>query len=389
EVRGYRPCAWKRALVGVGVLGSGGLLLLLLYWLPEWRVRATCTPAACLRDARTLLLRTTDEFRQCFRVKVHVLLAPGRKPFDVTEPRATEGVSKRDGGRGLSAPRVDDHCEMFPHNQLVPIHYFSHHSTKYYWDDTIQTFETYNFEDYYYYATAIVFMSVISIATSLYTIKKQYVMLHNMVAAHSVVRVSVCRGDKDIEEAMSTELVPGDVIIIPANGMIMPCESVPVTKTSLPSSGAEGSSTYSTEEHKRHTLFCGTQVIQTRFYTGQLVKAVVVTTGFNTEKGQLVRSILYPKPTDFRLYRDAYLFLLCLVGVAGIGFIYTIVLSVINKVPARTIIIESLDIITITVPPALPAAMTAGIVYAQRRLKRLGIFCISPQRINMCGQLNL
>lgn len=59
------------------------------------------------------------------------------------------------------------------------------------------------------------------------------------------------------------------------------------------------------------------------------------------------------------------------------------------QVPARTIIIESLDIITITVPPALPAAMTAGIVYAQRRLKRVGIFCISPQRINMCGQLNL
>jgi len=58
----------------------------------------------------------------------------------------------------------------------------------------------------------------------------------------------------------------------------------------------------------------------------------VAPAGFNTEKGQLVRSILYPKPTDFRLYHDAYLFLLCLVGVAGIGFIYTIVLSVINKV---------------------------------------------------------
>lgn len=57
-----------------------------------------------------------------------------------------------------------------------------------------------------------------------------------------------------------------------------------------------------------------------------------VPTGFSTEKGQLVRSILYPKPTDFKLYRDAYLFLLCLVGVAGIGFIYTVVLSVMNKV---------------------------------------------------------
>lgn len=54
--------------------------------------------------------------------------------------------------------------------------------------------------------------------------------------------------------------------------------------------------------------------------------------GFSTEKGQLVRSILHPKPTDFKLYRDAYLFLLCLVGVAGIGFVYTIVLSIMSKV---------------------------------------------------------
>lgn len=30
----------------------------------------------------------------------------------------------------------------------------------------------------------------------------------------------------EIEQAMSTELVPGDVIIIPANGMIMPCDAV-------------------------------------------------------------------------------------------------------------------------------------------------------------------
>uniref|UniRef100_A0A3Q3AN20 ATPase 13A3 n=1 Tax=Kryptolebias marmoratus TaxID=37003 RepID=A0A3Q3AN20_KRYMA len=215
----------------------------------------------------------------------------------------------------------------------------------------------------------------------------------------------------DIEEILSTDLVPGDVMVIPSNGTIMPCdavlisgtcivnesmltgESVPVTKTNLPNPvpehRGEVSSAYNTEEHKRHTLFCGTNVIQTRFYTGELVKAVVVRTGFSTAKGQLVRSILYPKPTDFKLYRDAYLFLLCLVAVAGIGFIYTIILSIMNKVPAKTIIIESLDIITITVPPALPAAMTAGIVYAQRRLKRIGIFCISPQRINICGQINL
>uniref|UniRef100_A0AAQ5WYM8 Polyamine-transporting ATPase 13A3 n=1 Tax=Amphiprion ocellaris TaxID=80972 RepID=A0AAQ5WYM8_AMPOC len=397
EVWGYQPCLWKMILVGVGAVCSGGLLLLLLYWLPEWGVKSTCTPTS-LRDAQTLLLRTTV---------------------------------------GKDLARLTCATSF--------IQYFVHHSTKYYWNDVIvllvdfhmdnnnnpcpyafflfffffyqvlnpfyifQLFSVilWSTDSYYYYASAIVFMSIISIVTSLYTVKKQYVMLRDMVAAHSVVRVSVCRGNEDTEQAMSTELVPGDVIIIPANGMIMPCdailfngtcivnesmltgESVPVTKTSLPSSDEEATRAYDIEEHKKHTLFCGTHVIQTRFYAGELVKALVVRTGFSTEKGQLVRSILYPKPTDFKLYRDAYLFLLCLVGVAGVGFLYTIILSIMNKVPANTIVIESLDIITITVPPALPAAMTAGIVFAQRRLKRIGIFCISPQRINMCGQLNV
>ncbi|XP_020772878.2 LOW QUALITY PROTEIN: polyamine-transporting ATPase 13A3-like [Boleophthalmus pectinirostris] len=465
DVWGYRPCPWKLALVSVGVVCSGGLLLLLLYWLPQWSVKSTSSMCS-LREAHTVLLRSRDEFKQWFRARVHSMSAPGRRPF--------ENLELHTPTRKCSLSN-EEHDEKSVQQQTAQIYYFTHHSIKYYWNEGLQNFEFYkgledvevscaeihsehdtglskqvqeyrrlffgeneiavrvpsvfkllikevlnpfyifqlfsvilwSAEDYYYYASAIVLMSVISIAASLYTIKRQYVMLHDMVATHSVVRVSVCRGDKEVEQAMSTDLVPGDVIAIPANGMIMPCdaaliqgtcivnesmltgESVPVTKTNIPRSGEEGAQTYSLEQHKRHTLFCGTQVIQTRFYTGEMVKAVVVRTGFSTEKGQLVRSILYPKPTDFKLYRDAYLFLLCLVGVAAIGFIYTVALSVINNVPPRLIVIKSLDIITITVPPALPAAMTAGIVYAQRRLKRVGIFCISPQRINMCGQLNL
>uniref|UniRef100_A0A8C7F9R6 Polyamine-transporting ATPase 13A3 n=1 Tax=Oncorhynchus kisutch TaxID=8019 RepID=A0A8C7F9R6_ONCKI len=414
ELQGYRVCRWRVAVVGLWVLCTGGFLLLLLYWMPEWCVKATCSRTT-VREAEVVLLQST--------------------------------VSHCPRYYGRNHSGYFSNYFIFSHQF---IRYFTLHSTKYYWNDEVQNFEVltrlffgvneiavkvpsvfkllikevlnpfyifqlfsvilWSADEYYYYAVAIVFMSVISIATSLYTIKKQYVMLHDMVAAHSIVRVSVCRANNDIEEALSTDLVPGDVMVIPSNGTIMPCdavlvsgtcivnesmltgESVPVTKTNLPNPGEgdkEGDGAYSMEEHKRHTLFCGTHIIQTRFYSGELVKAVVVRTGFSTAKGQLVRSILYPKPTDFKLYRDAYLFLLCLVAIAGIGFVYSIVLSIMNKVPAKTIIIESLDIITITVPPALPAAMTAGIVYAQRRLKRIGIFCISPQRINICGQLNL
>uniref|UniRef100_A0A8C5MPF4 Polyamine-transporting ATPase 13A3 n=1 Tax=Leptobrachium leishanense TaxID=445787 RepID=A0A8C5MPF4_9ANUR len=478
EIWGYSLCRWKLALVAVGVLCSGGFLLLLLYWMPKWRVKATCSRAP-LKDCDVVLLRTTDEFKQWFCAKIRIRMCQGTDPFQTPASMTSKAMNGHAGllPEGLSA-HIEDCAFSITEIPLQEVRYFMHHSVTYFWSDLEHAFlfiygldegvqcseihtthngglskELHDYrklfyginditvkvpsvfkllikevlnpfyifqlfsvilwstDEYYYYAAAIVLMSVISIISSLYTIKKQYIMLHDMVAAHSIVRVSVCRENGETEEILSTDLVPGDLMVIPPNGTIMPCdavlisgtcivnesmltgESVPVTKTNLPipSSDSHGANneTYSTEVHKRHTLFCGTNVIQTRFYAGEPVKAIIVRTGFSTAKGQLIRSILYPKPTDFKLYRDAYMFLLCLVAVAGIGFIYTVVNSILKEVPASIIVIESLDIITITVPPALPAAMTAGIVYAQRRLRKIGIFCISPQRINICGQLNL
>ncbi|XP_021065625.1 probable cation-transporting ATPase 13A3 [Mus pahari] len=473
EIHGYNLCRWKLAMVFVGVICTGGFLLLLLYWMPEWRVKATCVRAA-VKDCEVVLLRTTDEFRIWFCAKIHFLPLENQPNLN-----AKSLVNKVSNGHAVHLTE-ENRCEMnkYSQSQSQQMRYFTHHSIRYFWNDAIHNFDflkgldegvscasiyekhsagltqgmhayrkliygvneiavkvpsvfkllikevlnpfyifqlfsviLWSIDEYYYYALAIVIMSIVSIISSLYSIRKQYVMLHDMVATHSTVRVSVCRVNEEIEEIFSTDLVPGDVMIIPLNGTVMPCdavlingtcivnesmltgESVPVTKTNLPNPSVDvkgmGEEQYSPETHKRHTLFCGTTVIQTRFYTGELVKAIVVRTGFSTSKGQLVRSILYPKPTDFKLYRDAYLFLLCLVVVAGIGFIYTIINSILNEKEVQEIIIKSLDIITITVPPALPAAMTAGIVYAQRRLKKVGIFCISPQRINICGQLNL
>jgi cation-transporting ATPase 13A2 len=47
--------------------------------------------------------------------------------------------------------------------------------------------------------------------------------------------------------------------------------------------GAAGDddATFSVKEHARHTLFCGTQVIQTRYYGNQRVRAVVIRTGMS------------------------------------------------------------------------------------------------------------
>ena len=44
------------------------------------------------------------------------------------------------------------------------------------------------------------------------------------------------------------------------------------------------------------------------------------------------------------------------------------------------IIVRALDLITIVVPPALPATLSIGTNFALSRLKKKEIFCISPQR---------
>ncbi|XP_047486397.1 polyamine-transporting ATPase 13A3-like isoform X3 [Penaeus chinensis] len=266
-----------------------------------------------------------------------------------------------------------------------------------------------SFDNYVLYATCIFLVSCLSVAVSLYETRKQSQSLHDMVEASNANTATVLRSTIEkttVEvEINTTDLVPGDVLVIPGTGCLMACdavlisgnaivnesmltgESVPVTKT--PVTISEGNETYSAEKHKRHTLFCGTAVIQTRYYGNAQVLAVVVRTGFTTAKGELVRSILYPRPLDFKFYKDSMKFILFMFGIASVGMSYSIYIYIIHKETILKTVVRTLDIVTIVVPPALPAAMTVGTYYAQSRLKKRGIFCISPPRINVSGKLKL
>lgn len=227
--------------------------------------------------------------------------------------------------------------------------------------------------------------------------------LHNVIESLKAEYIDVLTPSNGIESIACESLVPGDIIVIPASGGIMPCdaillsgscivnesmltgESVPVTKT--PPTSSEGPFEWLSQ--KRHILYAGTSVLQTRYYGSEKVLARVVRTGFNTSKGELVKSILYPRPIEFRFYEDSIKFISMLFCVAALGVVYTVHLYNDRGADLKTIIIRGLDIITIVVPPALPLAMTAGQVYSQARLKKKNIFCISPQRINVCGKLKL
>jgi cation-transporting ATPase 13A2 len=125
-----------------------------------------------------------------------------------------------------------------------------------------------------------------------------------------------------------------------------------------------------------------------------------------TTKGALVRSMLFPKPIGFKFYRDSIRFIMVLSGIAGLGFcasavqfvklgvyfLFTIRMVAFNQntqVRWHTILVRALDLITVVVPPALPATLSIGTSFALNRLRRSGIFCISPNRINVAGKINV
>lgn len=114
---------------------------------------------------------------------------------------------------------------------------------------------------------------------------------------------------------------------------------------------------------------------------------LVTRTGFLTTKGSLVRDILYPKPIKFKFYSDGLKFVGIMAILSIVGFVCTIPVMLNIGVETGDMIDRSLDLITITVPPALPAAMTCGVVFAIQRLKRKKIFCISPPRVNVAGRV--
>ncbi|XP_046387712.1 polyamine-transporting ATPase 13A3-like [Ischnura elegans] len=407
-----------------------GIPLLIAHWYKQWKVYAQCRRCALSKANVMLVKDSRGQYEAC---KVHddneYLGVPVRyfsyhlvryvwKPeiqfyqklhgfqWDNGEPKTlTELLDDSRGhtseeqeallnvfGENVIEVEVKSYARLFLEEIFHPFYLFQ-----------IGSVTLWALDEYYYYAGCVIFISSLSLIVSLLETRRQSIMLREMVTSSQVATVAVCRKNGGCEEVPVSKLVPGDLIAIPENGCSMPCdavlvagncivnesmltgESVPVTKT--PPTHSE--EPYEPENHKRHTLFCGTQVIQPRYYGSDKVLAVVTRTGYATAKGELVKSILFPQPLAFKLYEDSMKFILVLFCIAAIGMTYCIRLFLARGADTETIILRTLDIITIVVPPALPAAMTVGTVYSQSRLREQGIFCISPPRINVCGKIKL
>ncbi|EDO16420.1 hypothetical protein Kpol_1030p30 [Vanderwaltozyma polyspora DSM 70294] len=265
-------------------------------------------------------------------------------------------------------------------------------------------------DEYYYYAFCIFLISLISIIDSLLETKKTSKRLSELSAFSCEVRVF---RDEFWTHINSSELVPGDVYEISDPALtVCPCDSIllngdcVVNESMLTGESVPISKMPATEEtmHQlfndmeksqisslvsKSFLFNGTKVIRARVPHGQSAAlAVVVRTGFSTVKGSLVRSMVFPKPTGFKFYQDSFKYIGFMTLIAMIGFTISCIQFVRIGLDKKTMILRALDIITIVVPPALPATLTIGTSFSLSRLKEKGIFCISPTRVNVAGKVD-
>jgi cation-transporting ATPase 13A2 len=105
-----------------------------------------------------------------------------------------------------------------------------------------------------------------------------------------------------------------------------------------------------------------------------------------TTKGQLIRIILFPKEQDNIFQRESYKYLIFLFCLSVCTFIVLVIL-IHQYVELVDLVMKFFDLITITVPPALPVSMTFGIIYAVERLEKKGIFCIAQNKVIVGGMI--
>ena len=263
--------------------------------------------------------------------------------------------------------------------------------------------------EYEYYSTVIVVLTIVSLIASVYETRTNLVQLHEM--SKYSCDVNIYRKDPSgnlvPKKMSSTELVPGDLYEIPDDGLAMPCdtilvngtviinesmltgESTPILKNHMPSiEGTEFDT--SNPQSEKFMLFAGTKVVQKRALSNYKVLGVAYSTGFKTIKGNLIRGILFPKEIEEKFKKDSGKYIIFMSILCVIGFAISLKFLIDNAGLTTTdIVMKFLDLITTTVPPSLPACISVGITYALSRLKKQKIICIARERINIAGKVNI
>ena len=172
-------------------------------------------------------------------------------------------------------------------------------------------------------------------------------------------------------------------------------ESAPIIKSHLPNIKQN----FDEENDEKYFLFAGTKIVQKRSENKKPVIALVYSTGFNTVKGNLIRSILYPVQTDSKFANESAKFMIVMAIICILGYM-TAIPHKINLAKnaeddeerneiIKEMFLKGFDLITTAVPPSLPCCLDVGKSIAQRRYKKKGIICINREKIISAGKIDV
>ena len=290
-----------------------------------------------------------------------------------------------------------------------------------FFQETLQPFYLYTllactvwiYDSYIFYAVMIIFFAVLSGVVTVYGDRQN--LLNIKKSINIVIPINVYR-DGQWKTVVSTSIYPGDVVELKDGDTVaadlvlitgeciidessITGEAVPVRKfpLQLPSSQWNAENIKIESLKKRHALYMGTSILKavpkrtsqdnaliSGFHENK-VTAIVKATGFSTQKGDLIRTILHPAPIIFKFDRHVTYFLFCMVFYALIAF----VVDIIFWGEAKTGLVNGFEVVSIIIPVVIPFVMSASLIYAVIHLKTRDIHCIAPRRVIIAGSTQL
>ena len=255
------------------------------------------------------------------------------------------------------------------------------------------------YENYFFF----IFILILSVILIIITTYQKYLNKKKVVdfSLNKQEKITVYEGPQKPSRLIEYEnLVPGQIIKIKEED-VLPCdcllldgfcsciessltgESSSIMKYKLP----KNSATFNYSENQKSYLFCGTKI--ENCFPNEL-KALVIGTGFNTQRGNLIQSVLFPRKSNYNFYKENITFFIftSLSFIAGM-IVFIVFYNIRNNGETKSKLFENiLDLLTVVVPPSLPLSLTLGTFYYQYSLMNKKISCSGVYRLMAAGKIN-
>ena len=257
-------------------------------------------------------------------------------------------------------------------------------------------------------------------ATSVMTRLKNIQMIRGM---GNMARTILVRRCSQWCKISTEDIVPGDVVSITiqegSGGDVVPCdcllltgsavvneatltgESVPQMKEAVPADRESLRAALDIKgEHKIHTLYGGTSLIQlSRENMGRLTApdggcvCYALRTGFSSSQGELVKMIEFSASTggssDPENLRQSVMMILLLLVFAIIASGFVLKQGLESGTRSRyELLVHCILIVTSVVPSDLPMQLALAVNASLMYLMKLQVFCTEPFRVPMAGKLD-